>query len=107
MLPIDQGFPPEGYELSISKARAHLPELVDRVRHGDTVYLSRYGKRVAALVPADAAEYLEHVEDEYWVKRAEEALARNEFVPWEQVVAELEALDAREEAEEREAAEKR
>lgn len=48
-------------EVAVSHARAHLPELVERVRDGEIVYLSRYGRRVAALVPvevADAAEPL-------------------------------------------------
>lgn len=90
---IDANFP-EGVDVTVSYARAHLPELVDQVRSdGRTIYLSRYGKRVVALVPHDAAEYLERVEDEYWTKRADEAMARGEFVPWEEVVAELEALD--------------
>jgi prevent-host-death family protein len=95
---VDANFP-EGVDVTISYARAHLPELVDAVRSdGRTVYLSRYGKRVAAVVPYDAAEYLERIEDEYWVKRADEAMARGEFVPWEEVVAELEALDSESEA---------
>jgi prevent-host-death family protein len=42
-------------DVSVSHARAHLPELIDRVRDGETVYLSRYGRRVAALVPVEVA----------------------------------------------------
>jgi prevent-host-death family protein len=86
---------PEGVDVTISYARAHLPELVDAVRSdGRTVYLSRYGKRVAALVPPDAAEFLARVEDEYYAKRAQEALASGgPSIPLEQVIAELEALD--------------
>ncbi len=83
-------------EISISHARAHLPELLDNVRDGGVVYLTRYGKRLAALVPPDAAEYLDRLEDEYWSKRAKEAIDANEpTVPWEEVVAELEAADNR------------
>lgn len=96
---IDANFPEE-VDVTVSYARAHLPELVDQVRSdGRTIYLSRYGKRVVALVPPDAAEYLERVEDEYWTKRADEALASGgPNIPWEQVVAELEALDDEREA---------
>lgn len=43
-------------EVSVSHARAHLPELVERVRDGEIVYLSRYGRRVAALVPVEVAK---------------------------------------------------
>ena len=42
--------------VSVSQARAHLPELVERVRDGEIVYLSRYGRRVAALVPVEVAD---------------------------------------------------
>lgn len=40
----------------MSHARAHLPELVERVRDGEIVYLLRYGRRVAALVPVEIAD---------------------------------------------------
>lgn len=95
--PVDVAFPPEQFviEVSLSHARAHMPELIDEVRDGATVYLTRYGKRVAAIVPAEAADYLERVEDEYWAERAEEARASGgPSIPWDQVVAELEQLDA-------------
>jgi prevent-host-death family protein len=83
-------------EVAVSHARAHLPDLLDDVRDGATVYLTRYGKRLAALVPADAAEYLERVEDEYWSTRAKVSTASDEpSIPWEQVVAEMEVADQR------------
>jgi len=44
-----------GDDVSVSHARAHLPELIERVRDGETVFLSRYGRRVAALVPVEVA----------------------------------------------------
>jgi prevent-host-death family protein len=83
-------------EVSVSHARANLPELLDDIRDGGTVYLTRYGKRIAALVPADAAEYLDRLEDEYWSRRAREAVDSDEpSIPWTQVVAELEVADKR------------
>jgi prevent-host-death family protein len=83
-------------EVSVSHARAHLPELLEGVRDSGTVYLTRYGKRIAALVPADAGEYLDRMEDEYWSKRAKEATDSTEpSIPWAQVVAELEVADNR------------
>lgn len=81
-------------EVAISHARAHLPELLDEVREGTTVYLTRYGKRLAALVPADAAEHLEQLEDTYWSTRANQsAVGPDPPIPWPDVVAELEATD--------------
>jgi antitoxin (DNA-binding transcriptional repressor) of toxin-antitoxin stability system len=91
--PMDVAFPPEGrqVEVSVSHARAHLPELLDEIRDGRTVYLTRYGRRLAALVAADLGEYLERAEDDYWSARARDALdSDGPSVPWEQVVAELE-----------------
>jgi prevent-host-death family protein len=78
-------------EVSISHARAHLPELLDEVREGNTIYLTRYGKRLAALVPAEAAEHLAHLEDTYWSTRAKQATGTP--IPWSAVVTELEATD--------------
>lgn len=78
-------------DVSISHARAHLPELLEVVREGRAIYLTRYGRRLAALVPAEAAEHLEHLEDEYWSNRATQAASDPAPpIPWPAVVAELE-----------------
>jgi prevent-host-death family protein len=83
-------------EISISHARAHLPELLDQVREGTTIYLTRYGKRLAALIPAEAAEHLTHLEDAYWTTRAQQAAdSPDPPIPWAELVAELEATDDR------------
>lgn len=83
-------------EVTVTDARAQLPELLDtQVRDGGVVYLTRYGRRVGAVVPSEVAERFEQWEDAYWSHRAGEVLARDEpTVPWEQAVAELEAGDA-------------
>jgi antitoxin Phd len=44
--------PPE-HEIAVSEARAHLAELVDDAEAGTVTYLTRHGRRVAAIVPAD------------------------------------------------------
>lgn len=90
---LDVSFRPQRWhiEATVSHTRANLPELLEGVRAGGVVYLTRYGKRLAALVPAAAAEQLERAEDEYWSRRAREAVSLDESsIPWEQVVAELE-----------------
>lgn len=33
-------------------AKTHLPQLLDRVEHGETIVITRHGKPVARLVPA-------------------------------------------------------
>lgn len=86
----------DGVEVTVTDARAKLPELLDtEVRNGAVVYLTRYGRRVGAVVPAEIAERYEQWEDAYWSRRAAEVLSRDELtVPWGQAVAELEAGDA-------------
>lgn len=81
-------------ELPTTEVRGRLPELLEEVRDGGIVYLTRYGRRIAALVPADVAENHEHMEDDYWARRAADAGASGEPpVPWAQAVAELERVD--------------
>jgi prevent-host-death family protein len=94
--PIDVSFRPAALaiEVTVSHARANLPELLAEVGSGGVVYLTRYGKRLAALVPPEAAEELARQEDEYWSRRAQTALqADGESVPWDEVVAESEATE--------------
>ncbi|MGH3547640.1 MAG: type II toxin-antitoxin system prevent-host-death family antitoxin [Pseudonocardiaceae bacterium] len=88
--------PRDDVEVSVTDARAKLPELIDtEIRDGGVVYLTRYGRRVGAVVPAEVAERFERWEDAYWSHRAAEVLERDEpTVSWEQAVAELEAGDA-------------
>ncbi|TAL45303.1 MAG: type II toxin-antitoxin system Phd/YefM family antitoxin [Salinibacterium sp.] len=40
-------------ELSLSEARARLPELLDRVAAGEEVHITRHGKHAAVLVDND------------------------------------------------------
>lgn len=82
-------------ELPTSEARSRISELLDAVADGEFIYLTRRGKRVAALMPADIAENYEKIEDEYWARRAEEARVRlvsgeDDVIPFEQLVAEAE-----------------
>lgn len=90
--PIGPGSDDNSFELPVSDARARLAELVEDARHGQVIYLTRYGHHVAAIVPAEMAENQEQLEDAYWAKRAAEVLAKNgPAVPWEQAIAELES----------------
>lgn len=82
-------------EVTVSEARARLADVVDqaRVAH-DPVFLTRRGRRVAAVIDADdlqrlieAAEDLEDVEAAR-AARAEIA-AGKAAIPWEQVKSDL------------------
>jgi prevent-host-death family protein len=37
------------------EAKTHLPQLLERVEHGETITITRHGKPVARLVPAAAS----------------------------------------------------
>jgi prevent-host-death family protein len=82
-------------ELTVTDARAQLAELLDtRVRDGEVVYLTRYGRRVGAVVPAEVAEHLDDIEDAYWSARVQQVLAKGEpTVPWPEALTRLEAED--------------
>lgn len=85
-------------EVPATEARNRMAELIDAVMDGEFVYLTRRGKRVAALMPADVAEHYEQIEDDYWARKADEAHERlrenpGAAVPWDQVITELERAD--------------
>ena len=64
-------------EMSISAARDDLADVVSRAHHaGRITYVTRRGKRLAAIVPADLAEAIERAEEAADVAAAREALAR-------------------------------
>lgn len=77
--PIGTGDSSDSIELSLTDARSQLPALAETiVRDGGIVYLTRYGRRVAAIVPADVAESYEHMENAYLSALADEARADTE-----------------------------
>lgn len=82
-------------ELTVSDARARLADVVDaaRVEH-HPVYLTRRGKRVAAVIDADDLDRLiAAAEDLADIEAAEAARAEMDegqpAIPWEQVKADL------------------
>lgn len=78
-------------EMAVSAAREHLADVISSVsRSGEPVYLTRRGKAVAVVVDPDVFErLLSDAEDA--LDRAELLIARDEddYVPWDQVKAEL------------------
>ena len=52
-------------EIPVTQARADLAELVNRVAYsGERVVLTRHGKSMAALVPAEDLERLEQITEQ-------------------------------------------
>lgn len=83
-------------EMTVTEARARLADVVDEARVGhDPVFLTRRGRRVAAVIDADDLErLLESAEDLADIKAAQHA--RDEMletgetaIPWDQVKADL------------------
>ena len=77
-------------ELAVSEARNRLAEAIDLARSGEPVYVTRRGRRVAVLV--DAASYdalVEVAEDAMDSAELKAARAENDYVPWEEVKADL------------------
>ncbi|MHB1548155.1 MAG: type II toxin-antitoxin system Phd/YefM family antitoxin [Acidimicrobiales bacterium] len=78
-------------DIAVSEARDHLAAAIEQARStGEPVYVTRRGRRVAVIVDAENYDDLvERAED--IVDRAELQAAREEddFIPWEQVKAEL------------------
>ncbi|MBK8211556.1 MAG: type II toxin-antitoxin system prevent-host-death family antitoxin [Rhodospirillales bacterium] len=38
-------------EVQASEAKAHLPQLLDAVEHGETIVITRHGRAIAGIVP--------------------------------------------------------
>jgi prevent-host-death family protein len=86
-------------EVPVTEARSRFAEIVDEVVTEDQfVYLTRRGKRVAVIMPADVGENYERIEDEYWSRRADEARSRlasgdEELIPFDKVIADVEGSE--------------
>jgi prevent-host-death family protein len=78
-------------EMPVSDARQHLSEVVNRAAYaGEAVYLTRRGRRLAAVVPVEVLEALEAAEDATDVAAARAALAEGgPFISSEELRAEL------------------
>jgi len=83
-------------ELSVTEARSRLADVVDEARVGhDPVFLTRRGRRVAAVIDAeDLANLLRAAEDLEDLRAAQTARQELEHtdggaVPWDQVKSEL------------------
>ena len=46
----------EAASVGAYEAKTHLPQLLDRVEHGETIVITRHGKPIAKLVPASASK---------------------------------------------------
>jgi prevent-host-death family protein len=82
--------------ISVTEARKRLAEVIDQAHAGhEPVYLTRRGRRIAAVIDADDLEgILELAEEMADIRAAQTARAEMEEtgelpIPWEQVKADL------------------
>ena len=82
-------------EMPISEASDHLEEVAgESAATGEVIYLTRDGRRLAAIVPADVAAEIEAAEDAADIAAAEAAMAETgEDIPAEMVWTELGIAD--------------
>ncbi len=78
-------------EMTVSEARDRLADAIGQARTShEPVVLTRRGRRVAVLVDAeDFARMSDLVEDALDRVELEAARTENDYVPWEQVKADL------------------
>ena len=87
--------------LTTSKARQEFARVLKRVKQCRRFLLERHDKAVAAIVSVEDLALLEAIENRRDLEEARRALAEyaeKGAIPWEQVEAELDLLDARESA---------
>ena len=63
-------------EMALTEARLHLADVVNRAAYsGEGTYLTRHGRRLAAIVPVEVLEAFEALEDRIDIEAAEESYA--------------------------------
>lgn len=79
-------------EVPVTELRAQLADVLNEVAYSGTrTFITRAGKRIAAIVPADEADMLEEAEDAYLMQLADQAEANQgdkPYKPLSQVLAE-------------------
>lgn len=77
-------------EMSVTDARERFAEAIDQARSGDAVFITKHGRPVVVMIDADEYERLidaiEDAEDRAAVDLADKD---GEWIPWEQVKADL------------------
>ena len=64
--------------IGVFDAKARLSELIDRALSGETIVVTRHGKRIAAVIPADDLELLEALENARDAAALDKAIAEDD-----------------------------
>lgn len=78
-------------DVAVSQARNNLAELIEEARRsGEPVYVTRRGRRVAVILDPDVYErVIEDAEEALDRRELELARAEDDYVPWDEVKADL------------------
>lgn len=78
-------------EIAVSQARDHLAEVIDQARRsGEPAYVTRRGRRVAVIVDAETYErVVDAAEDAVDRRELQAARHEDDYVPWDEVKADL------------------
>jgi antitoxin Phd len=78
-------------EMPVSEARDHLADVIDGARRtGVPVHVTRRGRRVAVIMDAESYDRLvDEAEDTLDRQALAAARADDDYVPWDEVKAEL------------------
>lgn len=78
-------------DVAVSEARSRLAEIIDEARRSrEPVYVTRRGRRVAVILDADLYDQVvEEAEDAIDRHELEAAREEDDYVPWDEVKADL------------------
>ena len=78
-------------DVAVSEARSRLAEIIDEARRSrEPVYVTRRGRRVAVILDADLYDQVvEEAEDAIDRRELEAAREEDDYVPWDEVKADL------------------
>ena len=78
-------------EVAVSEARSRLAEVVEEARRsGEPVTMTKYGRRVAVILSVEAFDHLiDSADDADDRRELGAARAEDDYVPWDEVKAEL------------------
>jgi prevent-host-death family protein len=76
--------------VSFVKFRQNLSEYIALTKYrNERILVTRNGKIMGAFVPKEDLDAIEAMENQADILAADEALTRNEFIPWEEAKKEL------------------
>ena len=78
-------------DVAVSEARSRFAEIIDEARRSrEPVYVTRRGRRVAVILDADLYDQVvEEAEDAIDRRELEAAREEDDYVPWDEVKADL------------------